>query len=161
MKCPYCREMENKVIDSRVSKDGDVIRRRRECLVCARRFTTHERVEAIMPMVIKKDGSREPFDRDRVLIGIQKACQKRPISAEEMEAVVRRTEEYLQEQGEKEISSSTVGEKVMQELHDLDEVAYVRFASVYRSFKDITDFMHEVRDLLVIKQKDKAKVGDQ
>ena len=110
-----------------------------------------------MPMVIKKDGSREPFDRDRVFVGIQKACQKRPISAEEMEAVVRRTEEYLQERGEKEISSSVVGEKVMQELHDLDEVAYVRFASVYRSFKDITDFMHEVRDLLVTKQKDKAQ----
>lgn len=161
MKCPYCRDMENKVIDSRVSKDGDVIRRRRECLVCTRRFTTHERVEAVMPMVIKKDGSREPFDRDRVLIGIQKACQKRPISAEEMEAVVRRTEEYLQEQGEKEISSSVVGEKVMQELHDLDEVAYVRFASVYRSFRDITDFMHEVRDLLVIKQKDKARMKDE
>lgn len=158
MKCPYCREMENKVIDSRVSKDGDVIRRRRECLICTRRFTTHERVEAVMPMVIKKDGSREPFDRDRVLIGIQKACQKRPISAEEMEAVVRRTEEYLQEQGEKEIGSSVIGERVMHELHDLDEVAYVRFASVYRSFKDITDFMHEVRDLLVIKQKDKARL---
>ncbi len=157
MKCPYCREMENRVIDSRVSKDGDVIRRRRECLVCARRFTTHERVEAVMPMIIKKDGSREPFDRDRVLMGIRKACQKRPISAEEMEAVVRRTEEYLQELGEKEISSSVVGEKVMRELHELDEVAYVRFASVYRSFKDITDFMHEVKDLLVSREKTKSK----
>jgi len=157
MKCPYCREMENKVIDSRVSKDGDVIRRRRECLVCKRRFTTHERVEAVLPMVIKKDGSREPFDRDRVMVGIQKACQKRPVSTEEIEAVVRRTEEHLQELGEKEISSSIIGEKVMHELHGLDEVAYVRFASVYRSFRDITDFMHEVKDLLVSKEKARLK----
>ncbi|HNU71210.1 MAG TPA: transcriptional regulator NrdR [Thermodesulfobacteriota bacterium] len=153
MKCPYCRELENKVIDSRVSKDGDVIRRRRECLVCKRRFTTHERVETVLPMVIKKDGSREPFERQRVLVGIQKACQKRPISAEEMEAVVRRVEEFLQELGEKEVNSSVIGERVMQELHELDEVAYVRFASVYRSFRDITDFMNEVKDLLGDREK--------
>jgi transcriptional repressor NrdR len=152
--------MENRVIDSRVSKDGDIIRRRRECLTCQRRFTTHERYEIIMPMIIKKDGSREPFDRNRIMMGIQKACQKRPISAEEMEAVVRRTEEFLQELGEKEIGSSVVGEKVMQELHELDEVAYVRFASVYRSFKDITDFMREVKDLLVTKEKSREKEMD-
>lgn len=157
MKCPYCREIENKVIDSRVSKDGDAIRRRRECLVCKRRFTTHERVEAVMPMIVKTDGSREPFDRSKVLRGIQKACQKRPISAEEMEAVVRRTEEYLQESGEREVSSSMIGEKVMHELHDLDDVAYVRFASVYRSFKDITDFMNEVKDLLVTREKSRSQ----
>ncbi|RLA92516.1 MAG: transcriptional regulator NrdR [Deltaproteobacteria bacterium] len=156
MKCPYCRQLENRVIDSRVSKDGNVIRRRRECLSCKRRFTTHERVEEIMPMVIKKNGSREPFDRNKILIGIQKAFQKRPISAEEMEGVVQRVEEFLQEKGEKEINSSVIGEKVMQELHNIDEVAYVRFASVYRSFRDITDFMSEVKELLTSREKSKS-----
>ena len=155
MKCPYCRHLENKVIDSRMSKDGMVIRRRRECLGCERRFTTHERIEEIMPMVIKKDGGREPFDRNKILMGVQKACQKRPISAEEMDGVVQRVEEFLQEKGEKELSSSVVGEKIMWELHTLDEVAYVRFASVYRSFRDITDFMSEVKDLLVTREKSK------
>jgi transcriptional repressor NrdR len=155
MKCPYCRHLENKVIDSRMSKDGMVIRRRRECLGCERRFTTHERIEEIMPMVIKKDGGREPFDRNKILMGVQKACQKRPIRAEEMEGVVQRVEEFLQEKGEKELSSSVIGEKIMWELHTLDEVAYVRFASVYRSFKDITDFMSEVKDLLVTREKAK------
>ena len=155
MKCPYCRHLENKVIDSRMSKDGMVIRRRRECLGCERRFTTHERIEEIMPMVIKKDGGREPFDRNKILMGVQKACQKRPIRAEEMEGVVQRVEEFLQEKGEKELSSSVIGERIMWELHTLDEVAYVRFASVYRSFKDITDFMSEVKDLLVTREKAK------
>lgn len=155
MKCPYCRQLENRVIDSRMSKDGVVIRRRRECLGCGRRFTTHERIEEIMPMVIKKDGGREPFDRNKILIGVQKACQKRPISAEEMENVVQRVEEFLQEKGEKELSSSVIGERIMGELHILDAVAYVRFASVYRSFRDITDFMSEVKDLLVSREKAK------
>ena len=155
MKCPFCRHLENKVIDSRMSKDGSVIRRRRECLGCQRRFTTHERIEEIMPMVIKKDGGREPFDRNKILGGIQKACQKRPISAEDMEATVSRIEEFLQEKGEKEIPSSVIGEKIMQELHALDEVAYVRFASVYRSFKDLTDFMSEVKELLGTREKEK------
>jgi len=154
MKCPYCHHMENRVIDSRIGKDGNAIRRRRECLSCKRRFTTHERIEEIMPMVIKKDGSRERFDRDRVLTGIQKACQKRPISAEEMDGVVQRVEELLRGKGEKEISSSVIGEQVMKELHGLDEVAYVRFASVYRSFRDITDFMSEVKELIVSREKD-------
>ncbi|MCD6353163.1 MAG: transcriptional repressor NrdR [Proteobacteria bacterium] len=154
MKCPYCHHMENRVIDSRIGKDGNAIRRRRECLSCKRRFTTHERIEEIMPMVIKKDGSRERFDRDRVLTGIQKACQKRPISAEEMDGVVQRVEELLRGKGEKEISSSVIGEQVMKELHGLDEVAYVRFASVYRSFRDITDFMCEVKELIVSREKD-------
>lgn len=155
MKCPYCRKLDNKVIDSRMSKDGVVIRRRRECLECGRRFTTHERIEEIMPMVIKKDGGREPFDRNKILIGVQKACQKRPISAEDMEGVVQRVEEFLQETGEKELSSAVIGERIMRELHSLDEVAYVRFASVYRSFKDITDFMSEVKELLVSREKSK------
>lgn len=157
MKCPYCHHMENRVIDSRVGKDGNAIRRRRECLSCKRRFTTHERIEEIMPMVIKKDGSRERFDRDRVLTGIQKACQKRPISAEEMDEVVQRVEELLRGKGEKEISSSVIGEQVMKELHGLDEVAYVRFASVYRSFRDITDFMSEVKELIVSRGQDKDR----
>ncbi|MBW1678674.1 MAG: transcriptional repressor NrdR [Deltaproteobacteria bacterium] len=157
MKCPYCRYLEDRVIDSRMSKDGDVIRRRRECLSCKRRFTTHERIGEIMPMVIKKDGSREPFDRNKILIGIQKACQKRPISAEEIDDVVQRIEEFLQEKGEKEINHSVIGEKIMQELHNLDEVAYVRFASVYRSFKDITDFMSEVKELIVSREKSKSR----
>ena len=157
MKCPYCHHMENRVIDSRVGKDGNAIRRRRECLSCKRRFTTHERIEEIMPMVIKKDGSRERFDRDRVLTGIQKACQKRPIRAEEMDGVVQRVEELLRGKGEKEISSSVIGEQVMKELHGLDEVAYVRFASVYRSFRDITDFMSEVKELIVSRGQDKDR----
>ena len=157
MKCPYCRHLEDRVIDSRMSKDGNVIRRRRECLSCKRRFTTHERIGEIMPMVIKKDGSREPFDRNKILIGIQKACQKRPISAEEIDDVVQRIEEFLQEKGEKEINHSVIGEKIMQELHKLDEVAYVRFASVYRSFKDITDFMSEVKELIVSREKSKSR----
>jgi len=155
MKCPYCRQLGNKVVDSRMSKDGSVIRRRRECLSCKRRFTTHERLEEVMPMVIKKDGGREPFDRNKVLIGIQKAFQKRPISAEEIDGVVQRVEEFLQEKGEKEITSSVIGEKIMRELHSMDEVAYVRFASVYRSFRDISDFMSEVKELLVSREKAK------
>ena len=157
MKCPYCRHLENRVIDSRMSKDGNIIRRRRECFSCHRRFTTHERIEEIMPMVIKKNGDREPFDRNKILIGIQRACQKRPISAEEMDSMVQGVEEFLQESGEKEIGSTAIGEKVMQELHHLDDVAYVRFASVYRSFKDITDFMSEVKDLLGTRRKPKNK----
>ncbi|MCX8012566.1 MAG: transcriptional regulator NrdR [Desulfobacterota bacterium] len=155
MKCPFCRHLENKVVDSRLSRDGIVIRRRRECLNCQRRFTTHERIEEIMPMVIKKNGDREPFDRNKILVGIQKACQKRPISAENIEGIVNRIEEFLQEKGEKEIPSSVIGEKIMQELHSLDEVAYVRFASVYRSFKDLTDFMSEVKELLGSREKEK------
>jgi transcriptional repressor NrdR len=157
MKCPYCRYLENKVIDSRMSKDGSIIRRRRECISCNRRFTTHERIEEVMPMVIKKSGDREPFDRNKILVGIQRACQKRPISAEDMERMVDSIEEFLQESGEKEMSSTVIGERVMQELHNVDEVAYVRFASVYRSFRDITDFMREVKDLLGTREKLKPK----
>lgn len=148
MKCPFCSDFDNKVVDSRLSGESDVIRRRRECLGCGRRFTTYERVEDILPMVIKKDGRREPFDRSKILSGIQTACQKRPVPVAVMEEIVDRIEKVLQEKGDKEIRSSTIGETVMQELHDLDEVAYVRFASVYRSFKDINEFMDELKEML-------------
>ncbi|MGD8353584.1 MAG: transcriptional regulator NrdR [Pseudomonadota bacterium] len=148
MKCPFCTDFDNKVVDSRLSGESDVIRRRRECLGCGRRFTTYERVEDILPMVIKKDSRREPFDRNKVLSGIQTACQKRPVPVAVMEEIVERIEKAVQEKGDKEIKSSTIGETVMLELHDLDEVAYVRFASVYRSFKDINEFMDELKDML-------------
>jgi len=148
MKCPFCTDFDNKVVDSRLSGESDVIRRRRECLGCGRRFTTYERVEDILPMVIKKDDRREPFDRNKILSGIQTACQKRPVPVAVMEEIVERIEKSVQEKGDKEIKSSTIGETVMLELHDLDEVAYVRFASVYRSFKDINEFMDELKDML-------------
>ncbi len=148
MKCPFCSDFDNKVVDSRLSGDSDVIRRRRECLECGRRFTTYERVEDILPMVIKKDGRREPYDRTKVLSGIQIACQKRPVSVSIMEEIVDRIEKEVQEQGDKEINSSAIGETVMLELHNLDEIAYVRFASVYRSFKDINEFMDELKGML-------------
>ncbi|WP_447978960.1 transcriptional regulator NrdR [Candidatus Nitrospira bockiana] len=147
MKCPFCDDLEDKVVDSRMAKEGQVIRRRRECLSCKRRYTTYERVEEILPMVVKKDGRREPFDRQKVLAGIKKACEKRPISVSTMEAVTDRIEKRIQEMGETEIPSSAVGEEVMKELHNLDQVAYVRFASVYREFKDIDQFMEELKSL--------------
>ena len=148
MKCPFCAEVENKVIDSRLSNQGVVIRRRRECLGCQRRFTTYERVEEILPMVVKKDGRREGFDRQKVLEGLKLACQKRPVGADQLEAVVDGIERRLQEMGEKEVPSSVIGEAVMRELARLDEVAYVRFASVYRSFKDLGEFMSELKELI-------------
>lgn len=148
MKCPFCTSLDNKVIDSRLSKDGNVVRRRRECIECHRRFTTHERVEEILPVVIKKEGRREIFDRGKILLGVQKACSNRPVSIDAIESLVDRVERYFQDRGEKEINGKEIGEVVMHELHQLDEVAYVRFASVYRQFKDITDFMTEVRELL-------------
>ena len=148
MKCPFCRDLENKVIDSRLSKEGDVIRRRRECLQCARRFTTYERAEEAFPLIVKKDGRREPFDRLKIVAGLERACEKRPVGIEAIEAVVDRIERKLQESGEKELPSSTIGEALMAELHGLDKVAYVRFASVYRSFEDIGEFMEELQTLL-------------
>ena len=151
MKCPFCSSIENKVIDSRLSKGGNIIRRRRECFSCHRRFTTHERVEEISPVVIKKDGRREPFDRAKIFAGIKKACEKRPVSIDVIDGLVEKIERDLQEKGEKEIKSTEIGERVMQELHTLDEVAYVRFASVYRQFKDISEFMAEVKELLSTK----------
>ena len=140
--------MDNKVVDSRMGKEGDSIRRRRECLMCGGRFTTYERVEDVLPSVIKKDGRREPFDRIKILNGLRKACEKRPISLEVLEKTVDEIEKSLQEKGFKEIPSTAIGEEVMDRLHGLDEVAYVRFASVYRSFRDINEFMSELKDIL-------------
>ncbi len=156
MKCPFCTSLDNKVIDSRLSKDGNVVRRRRECIECHRRFTTHERVEEILPVVIKKDSRREIFDRGKVLSGVQKACSNRPVSIDAIEGLVDRVERHFQDKGEKEIICNEVGEMVMSELHQIDEVAYVRFASVYRQFKDISEFMTEIKDLLSSREQ-KAK----
>ena len=148
MKCPFCRDLENKVIDSRLGKDGDIIRRRRECLRCQRRFTTYERVEEMLPMIVKKDGRREVYERLKVISGLKKACEKRPVSMEMIEQTADRIERMLQERGEKEVSSSVIGEAIMRALYDLDKVAYVRFASVYRSFEDVNEFMRELKDLI-------------
>ena len=148
MKCPFCHETENRVIDSRLSKDSNMIRRRRECERCTRRFTTYERVEEMMPLVVKKDGRRESYDRVKIINGLKRACEKRPVSINTIEAIADRIERTLQERGEKEIASSVIGEALMRELHDTDPVAYVRFASVYRSFKDISEFMVELEELI-------------
>ena len=148
MKCPFCQELENRVIDSRLSKDGHVIRRRRECMSCDRRFTTYERVEEILPMVVKKDGTREVFDRQKIVSGIRKACEKRPVPVSAMEQIVEGIERELHESGEKEVSSSYIGERVMESLRAVDGVAYVRFASVYRSFRDLNEFLTELRHIL-------------
>ena len=147
MKCPYCRENDNKVIDSRLSKDGDAIRRRRECIACERRFTTYEYIEDIPIMIIKKDKRRELFNRDKVRAGLLKACEKREISMNEIEAFTNELERDLRESEAKEIPSTIIGEKMMAMLHKLDKVAYVRFASVYRDFKDVTDFENELKTL--------------
>lgn len=148
MKCPFCANAENKVIDSRISKDGKAIRRRRECLACGKRFTTYEVVEDILPMVVKKDGRREVFDRMKIRNGVMKACEKRPISMEAIEKIVENVEQACQEFQGEEIPSNVVGEKVMNELKALDGVAYVRFASVYRQFRDVGEFIAELKDLL-------------
>lgn len=147
MKCPFCDDVEDKVVDSRMAKEGEVIRRRRECLSCKRRYTTYERVEETMPAVVKKDGRREPFDRGKIVSGLKKACEKRPISTATIESVTDRIEKRIQDMGETEIVSTAVGEEVMKELSQLDQVAYVRFASVYREFKDIDQFMDEIKFL--------------
>jgi transcriptional repressor NrdR len=148
MKCPFCGEIDNKVIDSRLSKDGNVIRRRRECILCSRRFTTYEHIEEIPVMIVKKDGRREVFSREKLRSGLQKACQKRDISVNVIDEFLDELERDLREAGEKEISSNKIGEKVMAKLHEIDDVAYVRFASVYREFKDVNDFVSELKNLL-------------
>jgi transcriptional repressor NrdR len=148
VRCPFCSHFEDKVVDSRMAKEGEAVRRRRECLGCKRRFTTYERVDEVLPMLIKKDGRREPFDRAKVLAGLKKACEKRPISVATLEAVADRVEKRIQERGEVEVQARVVGEEVMQELYQLDQVAYVRFASVYREFKDVAQFMDEVKSLI-------------
>lgn len=148
MNCPFCSHGDTRVIDSRLGKEGKNVRRRRECPDCERRFTTYERVEEILPWVIKKDGRREAFDRAKIISGMQRACEKRPVSVEKIDEMVDRLERHFQESGEKEINVSLVGEGVMKALQEVDEVAYVRFASVYRQFKDINEFMVELKDLL-------------
>jgi len=148
MKCPFCSFVDTKVVDSRMGKEGNNIRRRRECTECERRFTTYERVEETLPLVVKKDGRREAFDRMKIISGMQRACEKRPVSIATIERFVDSLELSLQESGEKEVDARRIGNSVMEGLHAMDEVAYVRFASVYRQFKDINEFMSELKDIL-------------
>ncbi len=148
MRCPFCAEQEDRVVDSRVNRDGLMIRRRRECLGCQRRYTTYERVEETLPAVVKKDGRREPFDRGKMLHGLKKACEKRPVPVSVLDDIADRVEKRVQEMGEAEVSSRVIGEEVMTQLHHVDQVAYVRFASVYREFKDVTQFLDELTTLL-------------
>ncbi|MDF1579597.1 MAG: transcriptional regulator NrdR [Desulfuromonadales bacterium] len=148
MKCPFCSNPDTRVVDSRLGKEGNNIRRRRECIACEKRFTTYERIEETLPLVVKKDGRREVFDRFKIISGMQRACEKRPVSIATIEKAVDRLEFALQEMGEKEVASTRIGEAVMAALHDIDEVAYVRFASVYRQFKDINEFMSELTEIL-------------
>ncbi len=155
MKCPFCSYLEDRVIDSRLIQDGVLTRRRRECLSCLKRFTTYERIEEKLPLVVKKDGRREPFERSKILAGIMKACEKRPVSLGEIEKLVDVLETRLLDAPAKEIESRALGEMVMDEIKNLDEVAYVRFASVYRDFRDISEFMSELKELLDLK-KEKA-----
>jgi transcriptional repressor NrdR len=152
MKCPFCGHLGDKVVDSRESKEGEVIRRRRECLDCGRRFTSYERIDEIPYMVIKKDGTRERFERQKLVSGLLKACEKRPVSTAAIERVADKVESALQERPDKEMSTDEVGRMVMDELRRLDKVAYVRFASVYRQFRDIGEFMSELKDLLNAKE---------
>jgi transcriptional repressor NrdR len=152
MKCPYCGNLGDKVVDSRESKEGEVIRRRRECLDCGKRFTSYERIDEIPYMVVKKDGTRERFDRQKLIGGLLKACEKRPVKVAALEAVADGVEGTLQERPEKEIATAEIGAHVMEELKKLDKVAYVRFASVYRHFRDIGEFMSELKDLLNAKE---------
>jgi transcriptional repressor NrdR len=151
VKCPFCGHLEDKVVDSRESREGDAIRRRRECLDCGRRFTSYERIDEIPYMVIKKDGSREKFDRQKLLTGLLKACEKRPVNMSQLESIVNELEYFVQEGNDRERSTQELGEIVMERLRSLDKVAYVRFASVYLDFKDIKEFMAELRELLKVK----------
>ena len=148
MKCPFCGQIEDKVVDSRESREGDVIRRRRECLKCERRFTSYERIDEIPYMVIKKDGRREPFSRDKVMAGLLRACEKRPVSPSKLEATVNAVEAYVQTSPERERPTPKIGEMIMRRLKELDKVAYVRFASVYLEFQDVSEFMDELKGLI-------------
>ena len=156
MRCPFCRSSENRVIDSRVSGDGATIRRRRMCASCNRRFTTYERVEEVAPMVVKKDGRREPYERSKIISGLKRACEKRPVSMETIDEIADRIEAAAMERGERELPSSFIGQAVMDELRKTDQVAYVRFASVYRSFKDIGEFMKELEELIQRRQEGRS-----
>jgi transcriptional repressor NrdR len=148
MRCPYCKNLEDKVIDSRMSGEGVSIRRRRECLKCSKRFTTYEYVEKAPLMVVKRDGARNRFDREKIKNGIMKACEKRPVSMDKIDLIVEEIERDLQKKADTEIKSTVIGNMVMEKLHSLDEVAYVRFASVYRRFKDVSHFMEELKKFL-------------
>ncbi len=147
MKCPYCSSLEEKVVDSREGKDSLVVRRRRQCQQCMRRFTTYERIEEIHFMVVKKDGRREPFNRQKIMSGLLKAVQKRPVSVSQLEKIVDEIEARLAEKVEREMTAAEIGELIMERLHEIDEVAYVRFASVYRQFRDVSQFVEEVKGL--------------
>ncbi len=153
MKCPFCNHLDDKVVDSRAAKIGDTIRRRRECEKCGRRFTTYERIDEIPYMVVKKDGRREKFERQKVLAGLLKACEKRPVAMGKLEQIVNEAEAFVAESPERERPTSDVGQLVMNHLKKLDKVAYVRFASVYLDFKDVREFMDELKDLLKAKRK--------
>jgi transcriptional repressor NrdR len=155
MRCPFCGFLEDKVVDSRESKDGESIRRRRECLECGRRFTSYERIDEIPYMVVKKDGRREIFERNKIMSGLLRACEKRPISANQLESIVDLVEKSVQEAPDREISTSEVGKIIMKRLKQLDKVAYVRFASVYLEFEDVSEFMTELKDL--VRGRDKSK----
>jgi transcriptional repressor NrdR len=148
MRCPFCGHLHDKVVDSRESKEGDAIRRRRQCLECKRRFTSYERIDEIPYMAVKKDGRRERFDRQKVLAGLLKACEKRPVSMIQLETIADKADLMVQDSSEREVSTTTIGELIMNELKNLDKVAYVRFASVYLDFKDVQEFMSELKDLL-------------
>ena len=148
MKCPFCGYIEDKVVDSRESREGESIRRRRECLKCERRFTSYERIDELPYMVVKKNEQREPFDRNKVMAGILRACEKRPIPAAKLDAIVNSVEKYVQESPERERPTTKIGDMIMRRLKELDKVAYVRFASVYLEFEDVTEFMHELKALV-------------
>lgn len=152
MKCPFCGHIEDKVVDSRESREGDSIRRRRECLKCERRFTSYERIDEIPYMVVKKDGRREPFNRDKVMAGLLRACEKRPVSTAKLESIVNAVEAYVQASPERERLTSKIGELIMRRLKDLDKVAYVRFASVYLEFQDVSEFMNELKGLIKLRR---------
>lgn len=148
MRCPFCGHLEDKVVDSRESKDGDSIRRRRECLECARRFTSYERIDEIPYMVVKKDGRRETFERNKIMAGLLRACEKRPISAGQLETIVNDVEKAVQDTLDRELSTNDIGKLIMKQLKTLDKVAYVRFASVYLEFEDVSEFMTELKYLV-------------
>ncbi len=148
MKCPFCGYLEDKVVDSREAREGESIRRRRECLKCERRFTSYERIDEIPYMVVKKNEQREPFDRNKVMAGLLRACEKRPIPAAKLDAIVNSVEKYVQESAERERPTTKIGDMIMRRLKELDKVAYVRFASVYLEFEDVTEFMHELKNLV-------------
>lgn len=157
MRCPFCGHLEDKVVDSRESKEGDSIRRRRECLLCGRRFTSYERIDEIPYMVVKKDGRRETFERNKIMAGLMRACEKRPISAAQLEAIVNEVEKNVQDSHDRELSTSEIGKIIMKRLKALDKVAYVRFASVYLEFEDVSEFMTELKYLVRSRDSARAK----